>query len=134
MREIKFRAWVKEKKAIFEVILIDYVTKKVTYLLERVGHLLNIRHDKFNNVELMQYTGLKDKNGKEIYEGDIVKLRANPGIGVVKYYDEWGAFVVEYIKPRQLAVLGMNYYKEDIEILGNIYQNLELYEEVRQWK
>ncbi len=131
MREIKFRAWVKEKKAIFEVILIDYVTKKVTYLLERVGHLLNIRHDKFNNVELMQYTGLKDKNGKEIYEGDIVKLRANHGIGVVKYYDEWGAFVVEYIKPRQLAVLGMNYYKEDIEILGNIYQNLELYEEVR---
>lgn len=131
MREIKFRAWVKEKKAIFEVILIDYVTKKVTYLLERVGHLLNIRHDKFNNVELMQYTGLKDKNNKEIYEGDIVKLRANHGIGVVKYYDEWGAFVVEYIKPRQLAVLGMNYYKEDIEILGNIYQNLELYEEVR---
>jgi hypothetical protein len=131
MREIKFRIWVKDKKAIFEVILIDYVTKKVTYLLERVGHLLNIRHDKFNNVELMQYTGLKDKNNKEIYEGDIVKLRANHGIGVVKYYDEWGAFVVEYIKPRQLAVLGMNYYKEDIEILGNIYQNLELYEEVR---
>lgn len=131
MREIKFRAWVKEKKAIFEVILIDYVTKKVTYIVERIGHLLNIRHDKFNDVELMQYTGLKDKNGKEIYEGDIVKLRANHGIGVVKYYDEWGAFVVEYIKPRQLAVLGMNYYKEDIEILGNIYQNLELYEEVR---
>ena len=131
MREIKFRAWVKDRKAIFEVVLINYVTKKVTYLLERVGHLLNIRHDKFNNVELMQYTGLKDKNNKEIYEGDIVKLRANHGIGVVKYYDEWGAFVVEYIKPRQLAVLGMNYYKEDIEILGNIYQNLELYEEVR---
>ena len=123
MREIKFRAWVKDRKAIFEVVLINYVTKKVTYLLERVGHLLNIRHDKFNDVELMQYTGLEDKNNKEIYEGDIVKLRANHGIGVVKYYDEWGAFVVEYIKPRQLAVLGMNYYKEDIEILGNIYEN-----------
>ena len=131
MREIKFRAWVKDRKEIFEVILINYVTKKVTYLFERVGDLLNIRHEKFNDTELMQYTGLKDKNGKEIYEGDIVKLRANHGIGVVKYYDEWGAFVVEYIKPRQLAVLGMNYYKEDIEILGNIYENSELYEEVR---
>lgn len=135
MREIKFRAWVKEKKAIFEVILINYVTKKVTYLLERVGHLLSIRDAKFNDVELMQYTGLKDKNNKEIYEGDIVKLRANHGIGVVKYYDEWGAFVIEYIKPRPLAllgVLGMNYYKEEIEILGNIYENSELIKEVRQ--
>ena len=135
MREIKFRAWVKEKKAIFEVILINYVTKKVTYLLERVGHLLSIRDAKFNDVELMQYTGLKDKNNKEIYEGDIVKLRANHGIGVVKYYDEWGAFVIEYIKPRPLAllgVLGMNYYKEEIEILGNIYENSESIKEVRQ--
>ena len=69
--------------------------------------------------------------GKEIYEGDIVKLRANHGIGVVKYYDEWGAFVVEYIKPRQLAVLGMNYYTEDREMIGNIYENPELIEEVR---
>lgn len=81
---------------------------------------------------IMQYTGLKDMWEKEIYEGDIVKLRANHGIGVVKYYDEWGAFVVEYIKHRQLAVLGMNYYKEDIEILGNIYENSELIKEVRQ--
>ena len=38
-RDIKFRAWVKDRKAIFEVVLINYVTKKVTYLFERVGHL-----------------------------------------------------------------------------------------------
>lgn len=126
MREIKFRAWLKDRKAIFEVVLINYVTKKVTYLLERVGHLLSIRDEKFNNIELMQYTGLKDMREKEIYEGDIVKLRANHGIGVIKYSDEWGAFVVEYIKPRPLVVLGMNYYKEDIEVIGNIYENPEL--------
>ena len=123
MREIKFRAWHKEKKIMGEVLGIDILHKEIFFSNEDVDCY---EHVDFKNIELMQYTELKDKNNKEIYEGDIVKLRANHGIGVVKYYDEWGAFIVEYIKPRPLAVLGMNYYKEDIEILGNIYENPEL--------
>ena len=79
-------------------------------------------------LKILNLCNIQDYN-KEVYEGDIVKLRANHGIGVIKYYDEWGAFVVEYIKPRPLTVLGMNYYKEDIEILGNIYKNPELIKE-----
>ena len=123
MREIKFRAWHKEKKIMGEVLGIDILHKEIFFSNEDVNCY---EHTDFKDIELMQYTELKDKNNKEIYEGDIVKLRANYGIGVIKYYDEWGAFVVEYIKPRPLAVLGMNYYKEDIEVLGNIYQNPEL--------
>lgn len=118
MREIKFRAWDKINKEMFNVESINFQERRV------YKDVVSYRN--FNDIELMQYTGLKDKNNKEIYEGDIVKLRANHGIGVVKYYDEWGAFVVEYIKPRPLAVLGMNYYKEDIEVIGNIYENSEL--------
>lgn len=123
MREIKFRAWHKEEKIIGEVLGIDILHKEIFFSNEDVDCY---EHSDFKDIELMQYTGLYDKNEKEIYEGDIVKLRANHGIGVIKYYDEWGAFVIEYIKPRPLAVLGMNYYKEDIEVLGNIYKNPEL--------
>ena len=126
MREIKFRAWHKEEKIIGEVLCIDILHKEIFFSNEDVDCY---EHTDFKDIELMQYTGLKDKNNKEVYEGDIVKLRANHGIGVIKYYDEWGAFVVEYIKPRSLTVLGMNYYKEDIEILGNIYKNPELIKE-----
>ena len=123
MREIKFRAWHKEEKIMGEVLGIDILHKEIFFSNEDSDCY---EHTDFKDIELMQYTGLKDKNNKEIYEGDIVKLRANHGIGVIKYYDEWGAFVVEYIKPRPLAVLGMNYYKEDIEVLGNIYENPKL--------
>ncbi|WDD89088.1 YopX family protein [Fusobacterium nucleatum] len=126
MREIKFRAWHKEKKIMGEVLGIDILHKEIFFSNEDVDCY---EHTDFKDIELMEYTGLKDKNEKEIYEGDIVKLRANHGIGVIKYSDEWGAFVVEYIKPRPLVVLGMNYYKEDIEILGNIYENSELIKE-----
>ena len=125
MREIKFRAWVKEKKAIFEVILIDYVTKKVTYLLERVGHLLNIRHDKFNNVELMQYTGLKDKNGKEIYEGDI--LFESSGEEYFKVVFEDGSFRAEFegdFEEHSFDLIDV--VAQGCEVVGNIYENTEL--------
>ena len=123
MRKIKFRAWHKGKKIIGNVLGIDILHKEIFFSNENVDCY---EHVDFKNIELMQYTELKDKNNKEIYEGDIVKLRANHGIGVVKYYDEWGAFVVEYVKSKPLVVLGMSYYKEDIEVIGNIYENSEL--------
>ena len=128
MREIKFRAWVKEKKAIFEVILIDYVSKNVTYILEKIGHLLSIRDAKFNEIELMQYTGLKDKNGKEIYEGDIVKFLN--GIFEVIWCNEKASFILKNKEYKEF----LNFIYENnngMEIVGNIYQNLELYKEVR---
>ena len=128
MREIKFRAWVKEKKAIFEVVLINYVTKKVTYLLERVGHLLSIRDAKFNDVELMQYTGLKDKNNKEIYDGDIIFLHGSKYKVIFK--TEGARFVLRN-NEFELEITFINNNNKRMEIIGNIYENPELMEEVR---
>ena len=130
MREIKFRAWVKEKKAIFEVILIDYVTKKVTYLLERVGHLLSIRDAKFNDVELMQYTGIKDKDNKEIYEGDI--LFESFGERYYKVVFENGSFKAEFNGDfDEYSFDLIDVVAQGCEIVGNIYENSELIKEVR---
>lgn len=130
MREIKFRAWVKEKKAIFEVILIDYVSKKVTYIVERTGHLLNIRHDKFNDVELMQYTGLKDKDNKEIYEGDI--LFESFGEKYYKVIFENGGFRAEFEGDfDEYSFDLIDVVAQGCEIVGNIYENSELIKEVR---
>lgn len=125
MREIKFRALVKDRKAIFEVILINYVSKKVTYLLERVGHLLSVRDAKFNDVELMQYTELKDMRGKEIYEGDIV-IQNNKRHRVI--FDEENARFCIRDDEFELNVGFTNNNNERMEVVGNIYENSELTE------
>lgn len=123
MREIKFRAWLKEEKIMGEVLGIDILHKEIFFSNEDANCY---EHTDFKDIELMQYTGLKDKNNKEIYEGDILKLRDNHGIQLVKYHDEWSAFIVESQKDTSVGVLGLYFDKEDFEIIGNAYENPEL--------
>lgn len=68
--------------------------------------------DKFDDDVLMQFTGLLDKNGKEIYEGDILR-------GLGKVYFHQGKFCVEYGEE-------WGWISKNAEIIGNIYENPEL--------
>ena len=70
MRDIKFRAWDKISKTMCDVVEIHQSWIAIPFMDEDGGHL---EQRKFEDVFLMQYTGLKDKNGVEIYEGDVVK-------------------------------------------------------------
>ncbi|EDP73571.1 YopX family protein [Hydrogenivirga sp. 128-5-R1-1] len=129
MREIKFRVWDKTDKDMKIVVSIDFEFGTVK-CLNAIG--FSIR--RFNEIVLMQYTGLKDKNGKEIYEEDIVKLKDfyyEDVIGIVKFGD--GEFYVDCLpqdNPYSSCIIGMAFIDEqNIEVIGNIYEHKHLLED-----
>ena|SRR5690625_1009634 len=121
MREIKFRAWDKESGRMFSIARFDFADHTVySHLFACEGYLAE-------NLKIMQYTGLKDKNGREIYEGDIVKYPH-----IVSAKSNWevsfrgGSFV---IKQKYLGIsLHELAHKNNLEVIGNIYENPELFE------
>lgn len=119
-REPKFKAWDKERKKIFDVISIDFEKREVCIK----GHGI-ITWRSFDDCDLLEYTGLKDKNGKEIYEGDIV--RAGSYKGIVKWSNNYLDYRIYTIPEHCYFRLGEQNYN-DIEVIGNIHQNPELLE------
>jgi uncharacterized phage protein (TIGR01671 family) len=117
MREIKFRAW--DGNAMWNVREIDFDTMQVH---------IGIHDEYINNIKLMQYTGLKDKNGVGVFESDIVRIHHedSPDFNAeVFYHERWGAF--------EVAATGntIGWYtdiKDCVEVIGNIHENPELLE------
>ena len=86
----------------------------------------------YDKVEIMQFTGILDKNGKEIYEGDIVSFGKDyfdvDMLGKVYWYDKTAGFFIHRFDAEgqiEEEVLISDY---DIEVIGNIYENPELLE------
>ena len=118
-REIKFRIWDVENKEMLKVQELDF---EPTFY----GGKIAIRPDQYNDyfdtedMILMQYTGLDGKNGKEIYEGDIVKYENITG--KIMFFN--GSFILSDLEETEEWELGV--INEEVEIIGNIYNNPEL--------
>ena len=134
MREIKFRAYDKNDGMFYNIQngiefsdLSHYTFRDFLGNSDAIGD--------YHKWEIMQFTGLKDKNGKEIYERDIVKEVKNPydnitDIGIVVYKENIACFVIESER-FGYCMLNEGNTKRDgklkySEVIGNIYENKNL--------
>lgn len=128
MNNLKFRAWDKKKNTFTNYQIVD----DMLYFMDKFTGVW-IRDDNQDRFVLMQSTGFKDKNGKEIFEGDIVNcgylFNGSPFDELDEYEEEKGVvkflncgFNIKFKNDTNLFIDIMESC-EDIEIIGNIYEN-----------
>lgn len=141
MRQIKFRAWDKDSKKMFKIARFDFSDYTIySHLFACDGYL-------GEGCEIMQYTGLKDKNGVEIFEGDLVRFtngidEIDNGVGKVVWEQSECNFVIQYKTTNRVTqekngttktiyLISNEIYQGDVEyeVIGNIYENSYLLEE-----
>jgi uncharacterized phage protein (TIGR01671 family) len=148
MREIKFRAWDKKEKRMRIVAALKFGMKEVLLGESFVGGVADFfietvapqQVDKVWSIisakdcEVMQFTGLKDGNGREIYEEDVVRLYGN-ALAEVKWVDAaprmigFGAFEFKRGDERVIDTADVKTFAREMaraEVIGNIYENSEL--------
>ena len=138
-RDIKFRGW----DSVNEVMLpVESINFREGYISLNEGD--NSLTDTLEMIELMQYTGLKDKNGKEIYEGDILRCKClkkckldSCAEKVIQYKNsiiEWWesgcnlGYRLRDSKGKTMMIKPTHLRTMEVEVIGNIYENPELLE------
>jgi uncharacterized phage protein (TIGR01671 family) len=136
----KFRAWISTEKRMVEtddLLGIDYENEEIItqeiYFESGLPVERDIDNYDFDDIVLMQSTGLKDKNGKEIFEGDILKVANNDSswFEVVKYDHDKAMFIskevnLKYEVPETPLYDLFSPYLFKVEVIGNIWENRDL--------
>ena len=130
MRDIKYRAWIESEKIMRnDIAAIDF-ENEILYFVNKDNCMNNKEKREFcyKPYTLMEYTGLIDKNGVEIYEGDVI-LIANKSYKN-KATVEWSVLGVKWVLVyNDLSVYELATWHESVyEVIGNIYENPELIE------
>lgn len=125
----KFRAWLKkEQKMDNEIDHISWLEDELYCIGDGITYMVLAE-----DLVLMQSTGLKDKNGKEIFEGDILAVEADDGVIILKvsWDDEHALFVIKTKKFNEETALAelVDDNSYPFEVIGNIYENHELLED-----
>lgn len=143
MRDLKFRIWNKIAKKMFDKQRVgEHGSLEFTDGLGCYHLLSDTIEGNKEQTELMQYIGLKDKKGVEIYEGDIVKFKGKNH--EIKYWESYGMFGMSGVnlysggvdESKPMGSIGSStkykpyvlntYYQKQIEVIGNIYENPEM--------
>ena len=123
----KFRAWMKSLKWMCDVTNISFDSKFVDICQQGDTERYTEMSVEFDEVKLMQSTGLVDKNGKEIFEGDILDYKGRKAL--VRWHGSYASFIYRFVDELQKRNAEWNslylaYLK--CEVIGNIYENKEL--------
>ena len=136
MRELKFRIWVKDEERYYDETDEESYqiipNGQVTYTSEAYeedGAFYTDTTNATDNVVVEQYTGLKDRYGEPIYEGDIIKYAWTRCNYIVAYRKYDASFVLENDDREEIICFQYN-RQNDYEVIGTIHENPELLEEV----
>ena len=128
MKEFKMKAWLKKEKKMVAIIGIDFNYEYIRYTED--GNLFNENYKtaEFKDIELLQFTGLKDNGGQELYEADVIKFNDDIDdiYGLISYDDEDGTYRVSY----ENITEHLSEREGDFEIVGNIFENPQLHEQL----
>lgn len=122
----RFRAWLKKKQEMDnEIDHISWLEDELYCIGDGITYMVSAK-----DLVLMQSTGLKDKNGKEIFEGDILDYKGRKAL--VRWHGSYASFIYRFVDELQKRntewkLLYLAYMK--CEIIGNVYENPELLED-----